>query len=105
MLQAYADEDGNAAKILPDTKITVEFLGGQVERKCWMQPILRCIPTNGDALTMAVGGTTMMACPEEIMAQEQAYLAALSSASTFEVSEDQLQIANAEGDIVLSLQR
>ena len=45
----------------------------------------------------------MMACmPEEVMAQEAAFLAALQSAATFAIDGEQLHIMNGDGATVLT---
>lgn len=102
VLQTYVDADGNNAEVLPDTKITVEFEDGKLAGNASCNQYFGAYQQQGNELTIAVGGTTMMACPEAIMAQEQAYLAVLNSAASFEISDEQLTIANAEGEVVLS---
>ncbi|HKJ56117.1 MAG TPA: META domain-containing protein [Nitriliruptoraceae bacterium] len=44
--------------------------------------------------------TTMMACPDEIMAQENAYLAALNTVTDYSASDEELQLMDADGTVV-----
>lgn len=53
---------------------------------------------NGDQISFSLAISTMMACADEaLMAQETAYLAALATASSFQLSADQLVITLADG--------
>ena len=97
VLQSYAN-----ANVLPDTKITVEFQDGKLSGNTGCNRYFGAYQQDDEALEIAVGGKTTMACPEPIMAQEQAYLAALGEAATFEIADGQLTIANADGDVILT---
>jgi putative lipoprotein len=44
--------------------------------------------------------TTMMACEEAIMDQEQAYLAALASVTGYQVSDDEMILTDTAGEVV-----
>ena len=56
---------------------------------------------DGDAITFAPNGiSTMMACPDPIMAQATAYQAALASAATFAVADGTLTLSDASGGAV-----
>lgn len=55
----------------------------------------------GDAITFSpAGASTMMACPEPIMTQAQAYMVALTSAATFTVDGDTLTLLDGSGAAV-----
>ncbi len=102
VLQTYVDASGDTVEVLPDTHSTAEFQEGKLAGTAGCNQYFGAYQQDGNALTVAVGGTTMMACPDPVMAQEQAYLSALGSSATFEISEDQLTIANAKGAVVLT---
>ena len=56
---------------------------------------------DGDAITFApAGASTMMACPEPIMTQAQAYMGALTTTATFTVENDTLTLFDANGTAV-----
>jgi heat shock protein HslJ len=57
---------------------------------------------DGDTLTIQPGGSTMMACPPEVMAQEQAFLTALGQVVRYEITNSTLQLFNASGEVVLT---
>lgn len=52
---------------------------------------------HGDSLTIEPGMGTMMACAPEIMAQEQAYLAALKDVRSYRARFDSLELKDASG--------
>jgi heat shock protein HslJ len=55
----------------------------------------------GDKLTFKALMSTMMACfPEEIMQQEQAYLASLAATASYQVQEDRLTLFDADGNVL-----
>jgi heat shock protein HslJ len=57
-----------------------------------------------DALTLSPGGMTMMACPEPIMSQEQAFMAAMTNTASFSRDGDELTLRNEAGDDLAVLQ-
>lgn len=57
---------------------------------------------DGNQLTFGPAGSTMMACEEPIMAQEQAFLANLEQSATYEIVADQLHIFDEAGEIILA---
>ncbi len=48
-------------------------------------------------LSLLPGGMTMMACPEDVMAQEQAFLAALRSATGYRIAGGRLELLAGDG--------
>jgi heat shock protein HslJ len=55
--------------------------------------------TDGNSLTInPVIAATMMACPDPIMQQEQTYLAALGGATSYQISGEQLQLEDSNGN-------
>lgn len=55
----------------------------------------------GEALTISEVGSTMMACMDNgVMEQESAYLGALAAAESYTLSDDQLTIQTAQGELV-----
>ncbi len=61
-------------------------------------------PVEADRNKVAIGplSSTRVACPEELMGQESAYLAALNSAATVELEGDQMTVYNDAGEEVLT---
>ncbi|MEM6886554.1 MAG: META domain-containing protein [Pseudomonadota bacterium] len=61
--------------------------------------------TNGTSILFGPAAATMMACPDEIMQQERAFMAALSSARFFSRDGTKLDFSTVSGDVALRLQR
>ena len=59
---------------------------------------------DGNAITIGQAASTMMMCaePEGVMEQETAYLTALSTAATYKIQGDQLELRTADGALVAS---
>ena len=58
--------------------------------------------TSGNEITIgSPGASTMMACPEAIMEQESAYLAALEAAATYQFDGDILTLYDQDGEAIL----
>ena len=49
-----------------------------------------------DTVTFAPAGTTMMACPEELMQQESDFVSALKMTTSYRISGDTLELRNGE---------
>lgn len=94
LLASYGDPD-NPTPVLPDSEITALFnaADGRVSGRSGCNNYFGSYTVDGDALTIGPLGSTMMACPEPLMQQEQAYTAALQGAENFSVEEDTLSIS------------
>ena len=58
---------------------------------------------DGSSITIGVGMSTMMACPGDgVMEQETAYLAAITTAATFSIQGDILELRTADGALAVS---
>jgi heat shock protein HslJ len=101
-LVTYAGGNGETADVLPGTELTAQFLDGNVSGTAGCNNYFAKYQVDGDQLTVGVGGSTMMACPEPIMAQESAYLTALSASASYLIEGDQLMIAGADGKTLLT---
>lgn len=60
--------------------------------------------TDGDQIQIAPAGSTMMMCeePQGLMEQEAAYLTALTTAATYSIRGDQLELRTADGALAVS---
>jgi heat shock protein HslJ len=104
VLVSYLNEAGETFDALADREVTVEFgEDGQLGGNGGCNSYFAGYTVDGANLTVSQAGSTMMACmPEEIMQQEARYLANLQAAASFAIDGEQLQIANAEGQTVLT---
>ncbi|MFQ5812502.1 MAG: META domain-containing protein [Anaerolineae bacterium] len=103
-LDSYLNSQGESVDVLPGTEITIEFKDGQISGSAGCNTYFGSYEVEGDSLTIGPIGVTEMFCaaPENVMEQESAYLAALQSAVSYQATDDQLQMANADGEIVLT---
>ncbi|MEA3335254.1 MAG: META domain-containing protein [Chloroflexota bacterium] len=102
VLQSYANVDGETVSVLPNTRVTAEFLEGQVAGDTGCNRYFGTYVLDGSNLTVELGGVTMRACPGLIMTQEKDFLDALASSATYAVDGEQLEISNTDGDVVLT---
>ena len=58
----------------------------------------------GNNITIGLAISTLMACAEPDGIMEQEYLTALSTAATYQISGDRMEMRTAEGSIVASFQ-
>jgi heat shock protein HslJ len=84
------------------TEVTALFQNGNVGGTAGCNNYFAKYEVDGNQLTIGVGGTTMMACPQPIMAQESAYITNLAASAAFLITGDQLQIAGADGKTLLT---
>lgn len=103
-LIAYLDQSGNLTMTLPEAPATLLLQEGQASGNTGCNSFFGAYTLDGEALTITPMGSTMMACPDPQMTQEQAYLAALSSVASYAIVGNQLQLADAEGVAVLAFE-
>jgi len=103
VLESYLNREGVLVGVLPDSQAMTVFQEGQVAGNASCNSYFGTyILHGGDKLTVAVGGMTEMYCsPEELMAQEQDFLAALDKTAAYTIVEDRLQIEDVNGQEVL----
>ena len=61
--------------------------------------------TNGDAILFGPAAATMMACPQEVMDQAQAYTKALMAARLYTLEGDDMTLLDADGKELVRLQK
>jgi heat shock protein HslJ len=102
-LDEYVNSQGEWVNVLPDAEVRAEFEAGQVTGNAGCNSYFGAYESDGHSLTLGAIGMTEMYCyPEALMDQESAYLAALESAASYQIAEGKLQIANADGQRVLT---
>ncbi len=100
-LEGYVNADGEMTEVLPDAAVTAVFADGSVAGSAGCNRYFASYTVDGNSLTIGAAGSTMMMCPEPIMAQEAAYLAALSAAASYQIVDGKLEIADADGNVIL----
>ncbi|MCP4164535.1 MAG: META domain-containing protein [Chloroflexi bacterium] len=102
VLESYLNGDGEIVPIFPGTRPTAEFEEGGIAGSTGCNQYSGSYETSGNNIAIEIGPVTMRACPEQVSAQETDYLAALANAATYEISGEQLQMADADGQVVLT---
>ena len=91
-------EDLGGAGVIDDAQATLEFAeGGSVSGNGSCNRFRGTATVSGSDISFGPLALTRMACPEAIMNQENAFLAALGKASRFEVKDSFLYIHSAGG--------
>ena len=85
--------------LVPGSGITIEFTSdGKVSGSSGCNLYAGVYKTDGNSIVISSPmASTMMACSQEIMDQESAYLKALGDARTFTATKDQLTLKDASG--------
>jgi heat shock protein HslJ len=89
--------------LLPDTTITLKFAGDQVSGSAGCNQYGGSYQAGGDSLSVGDVFATEMGCmePEGIMEQETAYLTALGTAATYQITADRLEMFDEAGAQIL----
>jgi heat shock protein HslJ len=106
LLVSYLNAAGETVTALADREATAEFgPDGQVAGSGGCNRYFASYTVDGGNVTIGQAGSTMMACePVEIMAQEAAFLAALGSAASWHIENEELHIINDAGQTVALFQ-
>ncbi len=94
VLESYG-EAGSLKPAVGDAEVTAEFKSedGQVGGSAGCNQYFGGYELSGSELSIPGPlGSTMMACPEDVMNQEFAYLQALQVAESYEIDGDELRI-------------
>lgn len=102
-LAYYSSEDGEEIQVLPGSKITAQFQNGQVTGNAGCNNYFGSYQVEGGTIRFTEIGSTEMFCgePEGVMEQETLFLQLLTTSASFDVAEDQLTIADNEGNAIL----
>jgi heat shock protein HslJ len=84
------------------TRLTLAFKSGQVSGSSGCNRFHGAFTVKGNALTIHPLATTRMACEGAIMVQEQEFLSALQSATTWDIVRGMLDVHRTDGERVLT---
>ena len=102
VLESLLGGEAGLTSPLPDSTVTAIFREDQVQGNAGCNSYFGSYELDGDRITFGPVGMTEMYCqPEELMEQEGAYLSGLSSAAAYQIVDDQLQIIDGDGTVVL----
>jgi heat shock protein HslJ len=94
--------------VLLGTAISADFsAAGQVSGNAGCNDYFASYSVNGDAIEIGQAGSTLRLCPEPpgVMEQEAEYLAALTSAATYSIEGNLLQMRTADDQLALVMTR
>lgn len=104
-LVSYQDSTGNTVTAVPGVDAAITFADGNVGGTAGCNSFGGGYTVEGNTLTVGPLASTMMACLDNnIMEQEAAVQANLQAAATYTIEGDILTIANAEGETILTFQ-
>jgi heat shock protein HslJ len=91
------------ANITPpdDVALTLQFEDGKASGSGGCNRFTGSYEEEGNSISLGGLASTRMACPEEIMSAERAYLAALESASWWSASDSKLVLSDSSGQELL----
>ena len=99
----YQDGTGNTVAAAPGVEAAIEFNDGSVSGTAGCNSFSGGYTVDGNTLTVGPLASTMMACMDSnVMQQESDVLANLQAAATYTIEGDVLTIANAEGETTLT---
>ena len=84
------------------SRLTLMFQDGQVSGSSGCNSFHGSFTVSGKALTIHPLATTRRACEDEVMVQEQEFLKALQSATTWNITRGMLDVHRADGERVLT---
>jgi len=103
-LVSYRDAHGYTVSAWGEQPATMQFQAGQVTGTTGCNRFFSAFTLSGNALAIAPGGSTLMACfPEALAQQETAMLAGLGAVASYDWTGDELRLLDSTGDIVLTL--
>jgi heat shock protein HslJ len=101
----YNNGTGGAVSLLAGTQLTATFNeDGTLTGSAGCNNYNARYTAEGEQITIGPGATTRKLCnePAGLMEQERAYLAALTTAATYMIQGDQLELRTADGALVAS---
>jgi heat shock protein HslJ len=105
---SYNNGQEAVVSVIVDTRITANFgQDGQVTGNAGCNDYFGPYQTDGSAISIGPVGMSAMACaePEGVMQQENEYLAALQSATTYRIDGNRLELRSASGAIAVTFIR
>jgi heat shock protein HslJ len=102
-LDTYVSSQGQTVSTLPDTEVMAKFQAGELGGNAGCNSYFGQYELDGNSLTVGPVAMTEMYClPEELMAQESDYLAALQRVASYQITNGQLQLSDAGGEPLLT---
>ncbi len=100
-LEEFGPDDGPTAD-LPNAPITLNFVDGGINGSASCNSYFGEFTQSDSSLTFGAIGSTKMACADDIMQQENSYLTALSTVSSFTLTAEQLTLNYENGRLIFT---
>ena len=97
VVDSYANAPGSIVAPLPGTELDVVFGIGNVAGSAGCNQFSGTYGTNGNVVRIGALATTRLACPDDVMAQETAFLEALQGAALIEARTDTVTLKDLNG--------
>jgi heat shock protein HslJ len=102
--QLIAQTDENGMLTMPRAEANITLQEGEANGQGGCNMFFAPYTLDGSLLSFGPAGSTMMACEEPAMRQEQAFLANLEKIASYQIVANQLQMADADGAVLLAFQ-
>jgi heat shock protein HslJ len=89
--------------LLPGQPATLQFRAGKAQGSDGCNRFTASYVSKGATLEVTPGAMTMMACPEDVTQQANAFVAALTGAKRYRVGAGKLDLLDAEGAVLATL--
>ncbi len=102
---SYNNGKEAVVSLIIGSRITAEFDGQQINGSGGCNNYFGAYEADGENISIGPLANTEMFCvdPEGVMDQEQQYLAALQSATTYRIDDDRLEMRTADGALAVSM--
>lgn len=84
---------------------SLEFRNSRISGNATCNRFFGTYSLEGKQLSIMTGGSTKIACPGELMVQEERFLKMLEQVASYELTRDELHLLNTDGEILLSFQK
>ncbi len=102
-LESYRNRDGEMVDAILDSGARAEFEDREITGTSGCNRFFGPYEVDGNSISIGPLGATLMACPEPLMEQEFGFTTGLQSAATYQISGDTLELADAEGNVVVTM--
>ena len=103
LLTSYNNGKQAVVGALADTEVTAVFgADGQLSGSAGCNRYSAPYTVDGNKIKIGLAISTMMACPQPVMDQEQQYLAAIQQAATYNIQGTRLELRSADGALQAS---
>ncbi len=106
IVTGYNNGKGAVTSVAAGTELTANFgADGKLSGNAGCNSYSASYQTGGAKISIGPAITTQMACEQAILDQEQQYLTALTTAATYRIDGDKLELRTADGALAASFQK